>query len=151
MKKTIKGIPISLIIFCLFVGYFAVAITPRIIKSIETSQAEKLQQMQEQAENPQAEEPKAAPKPKFELIGEPVAKKDGLYTISGILKNNTDKTYSYAQICFNVYDKDGNQLGTAVANVNNLDGNGTWKFEAIPLTMDYDEIQSFKYIGVDAY
>ena len=77
--------------------------------------------MQEQAENPQAEEPKAAPKPKFELIGEPVAKKDGLYTISGILKNNTDKTYSYAQICFNVYDKDGNQLGTAIANVNNLE------------------------------
>lgn len=64
--------------------------------------------------------------------------------ISGVIKNNTDKKYSYVQITFALFDKDGNKVGTALANVNSLDAGETWKFEAIALkdfsTYKLDEI-----------
>jgi hypothetical protein len=55
----------------------------------------------------------------------------GTTTITGKVKNNTSKQYSYVQIQFNVYDKSGSQLGSAMANINNLEPNGTWKFNAV--------------------
>ena len=42
------------------------------------------------------------------------------YKIEGTIKNNTDKQYSYVQVTFNLYDKDGAQIGSALANINNL-------------------------------
>lgn len=51
--------------------------------------------------------------------------------ITGKITNNTDKTYSYVQVTFSLYDSEGALLGTALANVNNLEGGGVWKFEAV--------------------
>lgn len=51
--------------------------------------------------------------------------------ITGKVINNTDKTYSYVQVTFSLYDSEGALLGTALANVNNLEGGGVWKFEAV--------------------
>lgn len=56
--------------------------------------------------------------------------------IEGTVKNNRDKDYSYVQIEFICYDKDGNNLGTAVDNTNNLLGQQTWKFKAMGLFTD---------------
>lgn len=53
------------------------------------------------------------------------------YYVNGTIKNNTDKQYSYVQVTFNLYDASGAQIGTAMSNINNLEGNGTWKFKAI--------------------
>ena len=53
------------------------------------------------------------------------------YTISGMIKNNTDQTPSYVQVTFNLYDEEGNQIGTAMDNINDLEAGGTWKFEAV--------------------
>ncbi len=55
------------------------------------------------------------------------------YYIEGTVKNNKDKEYSYVQIEFVCYDSDGNNLGTAIDNTNNLLGNETWKFKAMGL------------------
>ncbi len=52
------------------------------------------------------------------------------YYIEGIVTNKTDKDYSYVQIEFICYDKDGNNLGTAMDNTNNLLANQTWKYKA---------------------
>lgn len=65
------------------------------------------------------------------------------FYIEGIIKNNTNREYSYVQVTFNTYDKDGAQLGTAVANINNLEPNGIWKYKAIALTTS-GEIASYK-------
>ena len=72
------------------------------------------------------------------------------YYVEGTVKNNKDKDYSYVQIEFVCYDSDGNNLGTAVDNTNNLLGNQTWKFKAIGLFTnqtvdhcDYHEITSW--------
>lgn len=50
--------------------------------------------------------------------------------INGVAKNNTGKNLSYASIEFSVYDSAGNNLGTALANINNLGDGDTWLFEA---------------------
>ena len=65
--------------------------------------------------------------------------------IVGVVKNNTDKDYSYLQITFTLYDIDGNVVGSAFANVNNIKAGGTWRFEAMffednAATWELDEI-----------
>ena len=65
------------------------------------------------------------------------------YYIEGSVKNNKDKDYSYVQIEFICYDDEGNNLGTAIDNTNNLLGNQTWKYKAIGMfsgeTVDHCE------------
>ena len=56
--------------------------------------------------------------------------------IEGTVTNNKDKDYSYVQIEFICYDKDGNNLGTAIDNTNNLLENQTWNFKAMGLFTD---------------
>lgn len=51
-------------------------------------------------------------------------------TITGTLKNNTKKKYDYVSITYTLYDKDGNNLGTAMDNMNYLAAGETWKFSA---------------------
>ena len=51
-------------------------------------------------------------------------------SITGVAKNNTGNDLSYAQVEFSLYDSAGNNLGTAIANVNNIEADGTWRFEA---------------------
>ncbi|MCE5200866.1 MAG: FxLYD domain-containing protein [Armatimonadota bacterium] len=50
--------------------------------------------------------------------------------IAGNVINNSDNTYSYAEIEFNVYDDNNNRVGTAMDNINNLGPHETWKFRA---------------------
>ena len=61
------------------------------------------------------------------------------YYIEGTVKNETDKNFSYVQIEFICYDKEGNNMGTAMDNTNNLLGNQTWKFKAMGL---FDNVKS---------
>lgn len=61
--------------------------------------------------------------------------------IEGKVRNNTDHEYSYVQITFNLYDDEGALVDTALANVNNLEPGGIWKFKAIMLN---DEATSYK-------
>lgn len=58
--------------------------------------------------------------------------------ITGTLVNNTDEDKSYLQIEYNLYDADGAQIGTALANINNLKAGGTWKFEAASMEKPED-------------
>ncbi len=65
--------------------------------------------------------------------------------IVGVVKNNTNKDFEYLQITFTLYDADGNVVGTAFANVNNVKAGDTWRFEAMffednAATWELDEI-----------
>lgn len=62
------------------------------------------------------------------------------YYVEGSVKNNKDKDYSYVQIEFVCYDSEGNNLGTAIDNTNNLLGNETWKFKAIAMFSGVENI-----------
>jgi hypothetical protein len=67
----------------------------------------------------------------LELIDSKAIARDYGWSIVGHVRNNATRTYSYAQISFSLYDKAGNQVGSAFANINNLESGGTWKFEAL--------------------
>ena len=54
------------------------------------------------------------------------------YYITGTLTNNK-KDVDYIQILIPVYDADGNKLGDAIANCNNLKKGETWRFEAMAM------------------
>ncbi len=70
--------------------------------------------------------------------------------ITGKLTNNTDDAVSYIQVEYNLYDAEGAQVGTALANTNNLQPGGVWKFEAIG-TASPDEVASFELIDVTGF
>lgn len=72
------------------------------------------------------------------------------YKITGTLTNNTDKEQSYIQIEYVLYDADGNQVGTALANTNHLKAGGTWKFEALS-TVSPDQVASWERSDVSGF
>lgn len=69
--------------------------------------------------------------------------------ITGEIKNNTNKKYSYVGVTFILYDEDGAQIGTAVDNIFDLEPNGTWKFKAT--TLEYDKVSSFKLSNITSW
>ena len=72
------------------------------------------------------------------------------YKITGTLTNNTDKEKSYIQIEYVLYDADGNQVGTALANTNHLKAGGSWKFEALG-TVSPDQVASWERSDVSGF
>ena len=69
-------------------------------------------------------------------------------TITGKAKNVSRNNYSYASVEFSVYDKDGNNLGSALANMNNLASGETWVFEATWFEYSSSEPNSCKLADV---
>jgi hypothetical protein len=57
--------------------------------------------------------------------------------ITGIVVNRRSKRISYAQISFNLYDRSGAQIGSAMDNINNLDPGAKWKFKANSFGQDF--------------
>ena len=58
------------------------------------------------------------------------------YVVGTIKNNNAAKTYGYVQVTINLYDKSGAQVGSTLANINNLEPGGVWKFKAPMLQQD---------------
>ena len=84
---------------------------------------------------------KATKKDDFILESSELVEEDfGAHYIVGTIKNNTNKTYNYVQVTFNLYDSQENQIGSAMANINSLKASGTWKYKAIALIDSSDEI-----------
>ena len=73
----------------------------------------------------------------------------GSQLINGVLKNTSGKKLSYVQVTFALYDQDGNQIGTAIDNLNDLTPDSTWKYSAI--TLDTQQFYSFELTSVDAW
>ena len=60
--------------------------------------------------------------------------------IEGTVTNNSGRDLSYVQILIPTYDADGNKVGSAMDNINNLKDGETWKFKAMDLSggVNYD-------------
>lgn len=71
-------------------------------------------------------------------------------TVNGTLKNNTDSTISYLEVKYALYDKDGNQLGTALDVTNSLEPGGSWKFKAWSDVVKAD-VASYKVASVSGF
>ncbi len=71
--------------------------------------------------------------------------------VTGIVRNNTGKDYSYVQIEYAIYDANGNNLGTALDNINNLAAGDTWNFEANLFSFPSARPVTFKFIEIDGW
>lgn len=65
----------------------------------------------------------------------------GYTTIVGKVKNNTDKEWAYVQVEISLFDKDGNQMGSTLDNINNLGAGATWSFKAMGLEKDISKYE----------
>lgn len=68
--------------------------------------------------------------------------------IEGVVWNNSHKKATYVQITFNLYDSNGNKVGTAIDNISGLESGGTWKFKALILK---DEATNFSLDSIKGY
>ncbi|KXA07722.1 FxLYD domain-containing protein [Finegoldia magna] len=84
------------------------------------------------------EETKEPEKPKYELTQVKQESDEFSTYVTGVLKNNSGSDKGYIQIEFPVYDKDGNKLDSAFANVTELKKDKTWKFKAVYLGTEKD-------------
>ena len=69
-------------------------------------------------------------KKEYEIENVDIEKDEFSTYVTGVLKNNGG-TKGYVQITVPCYDKDGAKLGDALANVNDIEANGKWKFKAM--------------------
>lgn len=85
--------------------------------------------------------------PDLEITEHSVLQEEYSAYIVGKVKNNTNKQYGYVQVEVNLYDADGDQVGSAIDNTNNLEPGGTWKFKAIA----FEEFDSYKIKDVSGW
>jgi hypothetical protein len=87
------------------------------------------------------------PKVCLELLNKSGSYDEYSTKITGTIKNNCGRTFSYVQITFKLFDGADNVVGTALANQNNLEAGETWKFSAHGFTVSkryrLDEITAF--------
>lgn len=89
---------------------------------------------------------------KYAMIEEPKLIEEGnkyfkTKYIVGTIKNNSGKKTNLISITFNLYDKDGNVIGSAMDNINFIDVDGTWKFKAVILEDEFDHFKLGEIIG----
>ena len=73
------------------------------------------------------------------------------YYVEGTCVNNSSSDYDYLQVEYICYDKDGNNLGTALDNTNNLLGNQSWKFKAMFLGSEGKKVKNCDYHEVTGW
>lgn len=71
--------------------------------------------------------------------------------IIGTAKNVSKRDYKYASVEFSVYDASGINLGTALANINNLGSGDSWYFEAILLNFVSSRPTSYKLVEITTW
>lgn len=99
--------------------------------------------------DPETGEIKTTIKPELEVSGVKAEVGEfGVIFIVGKVRNNSQKTFSYVQVEINLYDKEDTQVGSTMANVNNLAPGGTWRFMA-PVTAD--DAARFEVIRVTGF
>ncbi len=58
----------------------------------------------------------------------------GMGIVIGTIRNTGTRTFKYVQVEISGYDETGGQVGSTMANINNLEPGGRWNFETLPLT-----------------
>lgn len=86
-------------------------------------------------------------KPKYEILEHKAINDNGIKYITGKVKNNTGKQVSYAQVEINLYDANGQQCGSTLANVNNLEPEGVWNFKAIAI----EDFTTYKIMDISGF
>lgn len=94
----------------------------------------------------QSAKPKA---PDLQLIESHIEKDEFARYVAGTVKNNTDHQYKYVQVEINLYDSSGAQVDSTLANTNNLEPQGTWKFKSMPIVNN--NVANYKIKDITGY
>jgi hypothetical protein len=70
-------------------------------------------------------------KPDFEIKIFKIGMERGIFHLRGIAKNISGRNCTMAEISYNVFDAEGNAIGTLVAAKPNFLAGSTWKFDAV--------------------
>lgn len=92
--------------------------------------------------------PVSTPVPDLELLDTDSYSDGYLSYVTGHIRNNTDRAYSYVQVSINLYDDEGNQVGSTLDNINNLAPGDTWYFEALILD---DSATQFSVVDITGF
>ena len=124
----VAGIVLSSIIIFTFIILFATGVMASMLSSSTSTSKENKSKTKNQSQKVE--------KFSYEITNE--YDEYSTHYIEGVVTNNKDKDYSYVGIEFICYDSEGNNLGTAIDNTNNLLGNQTWKFKAFIWVTDVE-------------
>lgn len=86
--------------------------------------------------------------PDFEVLEHSVENDGTFQYVTGKIKNNKSKNYSYVQVEISLYDSDGNQVGSTLDNMNNLEAGATWKFKAL---VTENNASQYKIVNVTGF
>lgn len=75
----------------------------------------------------------------------------GNLSLTGTATNTTDTELSYVQISVAFLDETDAQVGTSMANTNNLAPGQRWRWEAMYMDMDTSAVASATITGIDAF
>ncbi len=70
-----------------------------------------------------------------------------LYVV-GAIRNISDRDYSYVQVEVNLYNAQGEQVGSTLDNVLNLAAGTVWRFEAL---VTAPNASKFEVVGITGY
>jgi hypothetical protein len=131
LKRLFKGFIYFLGICCL-ISILAAACEDEEATYVETEQGAVMVIPDEPDSEVEIIEPEQESEEDFIFVEGPVAVPGEFSSvITGVVKNNTNKTYDYLQISFTLYDANDNVVDTAFTNINNVKPGQTWKFEAM--------------------
>jgi hypothetical protein len=86
-------------------------------------------------------------RPDLEILEHTAKSEQFASYITGKIRNNSSKTYSYAQVSINLYNGES-LVGSTLDNINNLGPNEVWEFKALVLG---DNTTSYKIIEVTGF
>lgn len=90
---------------------------------------------------------------KYAMLEEPKIVEEGdeyfkMKYIVGTLQNKSSKKTDLIMLTFNLYDKDGNVVGSAFDTINSIDVDKPWKFKAAILE---DNFETFKLESIKGF
>ena len=134
-----QGIPVWLIVIIVL---FILGI---IASAGSNDNSEKVKEKNTSSETTSTDDNSSKAKFEYEVTSQYADEYGFSYYIEGTVANNTEKDYSYLQIEFICYDADGNNLGTALDNTNNLLAGQTWKYKAMFMGSDSETVDHCDY------
>ena len=121
----------GLILGCILFVVLAVGSVPSGNKdNVEVKNNGSSQTTQPSERDSTEQQPQQETKKEYEISDVKMKSDQFATNITGVLQNNGGQK-GYVQIMIPCYDKDGAKLGVALANVNDIEANGKWKFKAM--------------------
>lgn len=148
-KKSGRGFAIAAIVLCVVSGAVVLATQSAFSSAIDgasssTTTSSTTSSSSDDAQSATEQTADANQAADFTVSDEKLNKDSYGATITGTVTNVSGKDKSYVQISYTLYDKEGNLLGNAYANANDLKAGASWKYEAYAGVSDPKAIATFE-------